>query len=88
MRGDECWNCGYNALTGTISTSDWDYTPNYTGDDGDYGWTPIEQYTDDDGDYGYTPMEMLEDDIYGSYCPICGEWMRGGECWNCGYTAY
>ena len=18
-------------------------------------------------------------------CPMCGEWVRGDECWNCGY---
>jgi hypothetical protein len=31
-----------------------------------------------------TPIES--NDIQGWTCPVCGEWIRGGECWNCGYT--
>ncbi len=98
-RGSECWNCGYSARYGTATLNggggnitgddgDQGYTPiegQYIDDDGDAGYTPIEgQYIDDDGDAGYTPIE--EDDISGFSCPVCGEWIRGGECWNCGYT--
>ena len=81
-RGEDCWNCGYSARYGTATLNG---GGNITGDDGDQGYTPIEgQYIDDDGDAGYTPIE--EDDISGFSCPVCGEWIRGGECWNCGYT--
>ncbi|MBQ1364145.1 MAG: hypothetical protein IIY43_14035, partial [Oscillospiraceae bacterium] len=98
-RGEDCWNCGYSARYGTATLNggggnitgddgDQGYTPiegQYIDDDGDAGYTPIEgQYIDDDGDAGYTPIE--EDDISGFSCPVCGEWIRGGECWNCGYT--
>ena len=65
-----------------------EYYYNYTGDDGEYGYTPVEDYYNypgDDGDYGYTPIELEEDDIYGWTCPMCGQWVRGDECWNCGY---
>ena len=103
IRGSECWNCGYNAATGSAAYTGYNYTGddgdvgytpveeyyyNYTGDDGDYGYTPVEDYynyTGDDGDYGYTPIELEEDDIYGWTCPMCGQWVRGDECWNCGY---
>ena len=82
-RGEDCWNCGYSARYGTATLNGGG--GNITGDDGDQGYTPIEgQYIDDDGDAGYTPIE--EDDISGFSCPVCGEWIRGGECWNCGYT--
>jgi hypothetical protein len=81
---------GYTPIEGQYIDDDGDagYTPiegQYIDDDGDAGYTPIEgQYIDDDGDAGYTPIE--EDDISGFSCPVCGEWIRGGECWNCGYT--